>query len=131
VARVRTWHEFSMPAVRALMTSPVGGVARDMYRRGQNVRSRALVLAGADTGRLRTSIHVELVHGWGVVGVRVGSAVAYAVFHHEGHGPIVPRQPGGVLVFRPQGGGPLVFTRHVRPVEGTEFLRKALPAARD
>jgi hypothetical protein len=34
------------------------------------------------------------------------------------------------MVFRPRG-GPLVFTKKVRPVEGTSYLRRALPAARD
>jgi hypothetical protein len=33
-------------------------------------------------------------------------------------------------VFRPRGGR-LVFTKKVHAVEGTEYLRKALPAARD
>jgi hypothetical protein len=99
-----------------------------MYRRGQNVRSRALVLAGAETGRLRTSIHVERVQHGTVVGVRVGSNVAYALFHHEGHGPIRPVR-AAALVFKVR--GRWVFTKYVLPVEGTEYLRKALPAARD
>lgn len=60
----------------------------------------------------------------------MGSNVEYAAAHHQGHGTLVPRRPGGVMVFRPRG-GPLVFTKKVRPVEGTEYLRKALPAARD
>lgn len=117
-----------MPAVQAMMTSPTGGVARDMYRRGQNVRSRALRLAGVDTGRLRTSITVEMTHEGGVVGVRVGSAVVYAMWHHEGHGVIRPVR-AKVLVFHV--GGRWVFTKQARAVPGTEFLRKALPAARD
>lgn len=111
-----------------MMTSPTGGVARDMYRRGQNVRSRALRLAGVDTGRLRTSITVEMTHEGGVVGVRVGSIVAHATVHHEGHGIIRPVQ-AKVLVFNVR--GRWVFTKEVRAVPGTEYLRKALPAARD
>jgi phage gpG-like protein len=130
MARVNVRHSFDMGAVRVMQTNPVGGVARDMYRRGQNVRAEAQRLAGEDTGRLRASIHVEHVERNGVVGARVGSNVEYAAAHHEGHGALVPRRPGGVMVFRPRG-GPLVFTKKVRPVEGTEYLRKALPAARD
>jgi phage gpG-like protein len=110
------------------MASPSSGVARDMYRRGQNVRSRALRLAGVDTGRLRASIHVELTQHGGVVGARIGSTVAYAAFHHEGHGVIRPIR-AQVLVFHVR--GRWVFTKRVGPVEGTEYLRKALPAARD
>jgi hypothetical protein len=130
MAHVRVTHSFDMGALRVMQQNPAGGVARDMYRRGQRVRSRALQLAGEDTGRLRASIHVEHIERGGVVGARVGSNVEHAAFHHEGHGEIVPRRPGGMMVFRPRG-GPLVFTKKVRPVEGTEFLRRALPAARD
>ena len=110
-----------------MMSNPVGGVARDMYRRGQNVRSRALQLASSDTGRLRASIHVELVPGGGIVKARIGSNVAYAAFHHEGHGVIRPVR-AQVLVFHVR--GRWVFTKQVGPVEGTQFLRRALPAAR-
>jgi phage gpG-like protein len=111
-----------------MQASPASGVARDMYRRGQKVRSRALQLAGADTGRLRASIHVELTQHGGIVGARIGSNVAYAAFHHEGHGVIRPVR-AQVLVFHVQ--GRWVFTKQVRAVPGTEYLRRALPAARD
>jgi hypothetical protein len=111
-----------------MQTSPASGVARDMYRRGQNVRTRALRLAGVDTGRLRASIHVELTQHGGVVGARIGSNVAYAMVHHEGHGIIRPIR-AKVLVFHVR--GRWVFTKQVGPVEGNPFLRDALPAARD
>jgi hypothetical protein len=128
MARVRVRHEGPLVgAVRVLMTSPVGGVARDMYRRGQNVRTEAIRQAGSDTGRLRTSIHVEQVRRGDALVTRIGSNVEHAAVHHEGHGPIRPVQ-AQVLAFRT--GGRWVFTKHVRPVEGTEFLRKAVPAAR-
>jgi phage gpG-like protein len=110
------------------MRSPVGGVARDMYRRGQNVRSTALRLAGADTGRLRASIHVELTERGGVVGARIGSAVAYAAFHHEGHGVLRPVR-AEVMVFHVR--GRWVFTKRVDPVPPNRFLKDALPGARD
>jgi hypothetical protein len=84
MARVNVRHSFDMGAVRVMQTNPVGGVARDMYRRGQNVRAEAQRLAGEDTGRLRASIHVEHVERNGVVGARVGSNVEYAAAHHEG-----------------------------------------------
>jgi hypothetical protein len=127
MARVRVRHDFSVAAVQALMRNPAGGVARDMYRRGQYVRSRALQLVGANTGRLRTSIFVDLVPHNGVIAARVGSIVAYAMWHHEGHGIIRPVR-AKVLVFSIQ--GHWVFTKRVGPVEGTEYLRQALTAAR-
>jgi hypothetical protein len=129
MARVHVWHEGPfVGAVHVMMRSPISGVARDLYRRGQNVRTRAVQNAGSDSGRLRTSIHVEQVIRGDTLVTRVGSNVEHAAVHHTGHGPIVPRQPGGVLVFPVR--GRWVFTKHVRAVEGTEFLRKALPAAR-
>jgi hypothetical protein len=70
---------------------------------------------------------VQTPHG---VGARVGSNVEHAAVHHQGHGELVPRRPGGVMVFRPRGGR-LVFTKRVRAVEGTHYLKRALPAARD
>jgi hypothetical protein len=130
MAHVRVTHSFDMGAVRVMQQNPAGGVARDMYRRGQNVRAEAVRLAGSDTGRLRASIHVEQVRRGDAVGARIGSNVEYAATHHEGHGALVPRRPGGVMVVRVRG-RPLVFTKKVRPVEGTKYLRKALPAARD
>jgi hypothetical protein len=130
MAKVRITHNFDLGAIRILQHNPAGGVARDMYRRGQNVRSEAVRLAGSDTGRLRTSIHVEQIRTHEGVGARIGSNIEYAMPHHEGHGALVPKRPGGVMVFRPRGGR-LVFTKKVRPVEGTSYLKRALPAARD
>jgi hypothetical protein len=130
MAKVNTTHEFQYGTYYAWVADPASGVSRDMYRRGQNVRSAAMRLAGDDTGRLRTSLHVEIFQRGGVVGAKVGSNVEHAAYHHEGHDVITPRRPGGVLVFRVRG-GPIVFTKHVRAVEGTEYLRKALPAVRD
>jgi len=127
MARVNIRHEFNVGVIRVMQTNPASGVARDMYRRGQKVRSRALQLAGVDTGRLRASLHVELVQSGGVVAARVGSNVAYAYWHHEGHGPLRPVR-ARVMVFNAR--GKWVFTNYVRPVEGTEYLRRALPAAR-
>jgi hypothetical protein len=109
MARVRITHSFDVGAVQVMMRSPVDGVGRDMYRRGQNVRTRALRLAAADTGRLRASIHVELTEHGGVAVARLGSNVAYAAFHHEGHGPCgrsAPRswssRPGRYVARRPR-----------------------------
>jgi hypothetical protein len=81
-----------------------------------------------DTGRLRASIHVELTQHGGIVGARIGSNVAYAMVHHEGHGVIRPVR-ARVLVFHVQ--GRWVFTKRVGPVSGNPYLREALPAARD
>lgn len=56
---------------------------------------------------------------------RVGSNLDYALAVENGHGPIVPKKPGGVLRFPKKGGG-VVFTKRVRPVAAQPFLRPAL-----
>jgi hypothetical protein len=63
---------------------------------------QALLLAGADTGRLRASIHVELTQQGGTIAARIGSNVAYAYWHHEGHGPLRPVR-ARVMVFDTRG----------------------------
>jgi phage gpG-like protein len=128
MAQVNVRHEFDQGAIHYFMQDPRGGVARDMYRRGQQVRNRAIQLAGVDTGRLRASISIDLVPREGTLAVRVGTPVEYAGVHHEGHGAIRPVR-AKVLAF--QVGGRWIFTSYVRPVPGTEFIKKALPAARD
>jgi hypothetical protein len=110
------------------MTNPHGGVARDMYRRGQNVRSAAQRYVGVEHGRLKTSLHVEQVVRGDTLVTTVGSNVEHALIHHEGHDVIRPVR-AKMLAFNV--GGRWVFTKHVRAVEGTEYLRRALPAARD
>jgi len=127
MATVRVHHNFNVGVIRVMMANPAGGVTRDMYRRGQNVRSAAMRYVGDDTGRLKTSLHVELFHRGGVVGARVGSNVEYAMAHHEGHDEIVPVR-GKLLIFPVR--GRWIFTKRVRRVPGTEYLRRALPAAR-
>jgi hypothetical protein len=117
-------------AVNAMLRSPSGFVARDIMRRGHRVRTAAMPHIGVDTGRLRSSVTVELVMRGGVPCSKIGSKVNYARPHHDGHGWIYPKKPGGVLVFKPKGSATVVFATKVRPVAGTHFLTKGLPAAR-
>jgi hypothetical protein len=109
-----------------------GGVARDMERRGRNVQARARQLVGVDTGHLRSRIFVQLIPARGGPGwaARVYvDDVAYARFHHDGHGPIVPVR-ARVLAFTPRGSGQVIFRPRVRAVAGTRFLTRALAAGR-
>lgn len=117
-------------ALNALLRSPSGPVARELYRRGKRVEAAAKRLVGVDTGRLRASISTDLIARGGVPVARVGTRVRYGLVHHEGHGWIYPKRPGGRLVFRPKGSRTLVFATKVRPVPGTHYLTRALPAAR-
>lgn len=128
MARVRVTHDFQLGTLRVMQSNPAGGVARDMYRRGQNVRSAAMRYVGDDTGRLKSSIHVEQIVRDGAIGVRIGSNVEYAYAHHEGHYEIQPKYRD-LLIFAV--GGRWIFTKRVRPVQGTKYLSRALPAAKD
>jgi hypothetical protein len=100
MARSNVTHDFRPHALRAVVSNPRGGVARDMYRRGQNVRAEAIRRAGGRTGHLRGSITNDLVPRNGSWAARIASRLHYAGVHHEGHGPIRPRRAGGVLRFR-------------------------------
>lgn len=113
------------------------GVRSDMARRGRRVASAARQIVGKDTGRLAANIGSEtFTHGpsWGS---RVGSDLDYSLAHHSGTGvwgpsgqPIRPKR-GKFLVFVPKGQSKPVFARQVRGQQGTQYLRRALPAARD
>lgn len=144
VATVRTFQRLDRDAIRALLTSPQGGVARDLLRRGLRVESRAkLNLSGVggsgpkrvDTGRLRASINTSLGTRNGQPAVTVGTNVAYARYVHDGTGiygprrrPIRPRR-GKYLRFRPRGSRGYVYVREVRGMAPNPFLADALAAA--
>lgn len=76
------------PEIARILNSPEGPVARDLARRAIRVESQAKVNASGRpgprvrTGRLRSSIHWELVRGENGVGgtlfARIGSNVSYA-----------------------------------------------------
>lgn len=144
MARVSYTHRLDLPAVRALLTSPRGGVVRDLLRRGLRVESQAKRnLAGIggpkriDTGRLRASISTQVVFRSGEPAVIVGTNVKYARWVHDGTGLYGPRQAvirprrGKFLRFKPKGAHKFVYARKVRGMRPNPFLRNALPAARD
>jgi HK97 gp10 family phage protein len=74
-------HEHEM---RNLLSSPQGGVARDLMRRGRRVQTRAKELVRVDTGRLRSSITVTPVTVNGEFVVHIGTNVEYAGFLEGG-----------------------------------------------
>lgn len=115
-------------AINVMFSGPGSGVTRDMLRRGRRVRAVAIRLVGVDTGLLRASIEVDVVHKGGIAGVRIGSRLPYARLHHDGHGMIIPHR-AKMLSWQAKNGRQ-VFARRVGPVRGTHFLTRALPAAR-
>lgn len=122
----------NQPALSRLLESPDGGVGRELFRRGLRVQSRARQLCPVDSGRLRSSISVEMTSNRGRLGCRVGTNVKYARAVHDGTGiygpksrPIRPTH-GAVLVFTPRGASTPVFASSVRGQPAVPFLMEAL-----
>jgi hypothetical protein len=123
-------------ALRRLLNGSQSGVSRDIFRRGNRVLTAAKRLCPVDTGRLRSSITLEIVLINGAPVARIGTVVNYARFVHDGTGiygssgaPIRPKK-GRWLVFTPKGQSSPVFAKSVRGMRGVPFLRDALPAAK-
>lgn len=130
MAKVTVTHRPNPGAIYRTLGARNGGVAQDMYRRGLRVQARARQLVGVDTGYLRAHIQVEMVRSAnGLWAAKIGANVAYARYHHDGHGWIYPVR-ARVLAFTPKGSNRVIFRPRVRPVAGTHFLTRALPAAR-
>jgi len=146
VAKVTTFQRINLAGIRTLLTSPAGGVVKDLMRRGLRVESAAkrnisgLGNSGprrVDTGRARASITTSLVSRGGQPAVVVGSNVEYIRYIHDGTGIYGPRRrpirPHGhqFLRFRPKGGRRYVYAKQVKGMRPNPFLLKALPAAKD
>ena len=145
MATVKITHRLDLAAVHRLLTSPRGPVARDLLVRGIRVQSQARKnlagMAGAgpkriNTGRLRSSIAVQLLSRRGGLVCRIGSNVHYALYVHEGTGVYGPRHrpirpvTKRYLRFKPRGSREFVFARQVRGMKPNKYLVRALPAAR-
>lgn len=144
MAQARYSQRLDPSAIRQLLTSPSGGVARDLLRRGFRVETQAKRnISGSggpkrvDTGRARAAIHTQLVTRNGAPAVIVACNVAYARLIHDGtglYGPlhryITPKRAKR-LRFRPRGSRRYVYARRVRGMEPNPFLANALRAARD
>lgn len=145
MASVHTTFKLDPAAIRELLNSPQGPVARDLLRRGQRVINRAKQNLSSnpkrvDTGRLRADVHGELLSRSGQLVYRVGTGLKYAVYVHEGTGIYGPRgmpiRPVSrkVLRWKARGGksgkGGFVFSKTSRGMQPNPFLKNALPAAR-
>jgi hypothetical protein len=109
-----------------LLHSPAEGPHREVASVTRKTSAIAKATVPVDTGRLKNT-HTESVtdEGARLVG-RVAATAEYAIYVHEGHGVIRPKN-AKVLAFRV--GGQLVFARQVRPVDGRPWLVNALKAA--
>lgn len=146
-------HQLHPQAIQALLASPQGGLAKDLFTRGLRVQAAARrFISGSgpghpkrvDTGQLRNSVSVQLVSVDGLPAVRVGTKLGYARWVHDGtgvygprHAPIRPRQ-AKVLVFKSKQFGAKkgkfrgkVVVRQVKGIPGNPFLRDALKFAKN
>lgn len=138
-AKVRVIHHAQELAI--LLSSPSGGVAKDLFRRGVNVQNRAKKNLERnprriDTGNLRSDIHVQLLSLGGKPAVRVGFNLFYGVFVHDGTGiygpkgtPITPRV-STYLRWKTKKGG-WMYAKSVKGMRPNPFLKDAVVAARD
>lgn len=118
-----SWNDNGFQAIHALVdegTAKAAGRVRD--RAKLNIRSAGLI----DTGAMMQSVVSEKVtDSAGVITYRVSARVPYAVYQHEGTGPIVPRT-AKVLRFTPKGGKTPIFRPRSKGVTGVPFLTAAL-----
>lgn len=118
--------QIDQQALNHFLKSPGGDVGKSILRIGNRVKSEAQALCPVDTGRLRSSISLVVGHtAGGELDVTIGTNVEYAMWVHEGRGPVYAR-PGGVLRWEPKGGGAPIFRRSAGPARAQPFLTDAM-----
>lgn len=123
-----------------ILTSPQGGVYKDMFRRCVNVQTKAKKNLERppkriDTGRLRSDIHVQMLIVGGKPIGRVGFNVFYGLYVHDGTGvfgpkgaPITPKK-GKYLRWRAKNGA-FTYAKKVLGMRPNPFLKDAVGAAK-
>ena len=87
-----------------LTTSPNGPVGKDLAKRGEKIRALAVRQVGKNTGRLASSIRVQMSLDAQGLNVRIGSSHRLALLHHNGSRPHLIRAKGlGVMRFTSRG----------------------------
>lgn len=116
--------------VNAVLRGPFGLVYRDVQRRGTAVQNRAQQLVPVRTGRLKTSITLEMSTGGDSPTATIGTNMEYARAVHDGRREVRPVNKK-VLAWRSgkTGRGKLIFSTKSRSTTGQPFLTKALEAA--
>lgn len=127
--------------LQAIISSPGGGVYKDMFRRATNVQTRAkrnleMPPRRVDTGMLRSDIHVQMLQVSKSFVARVGFNLRYGLFVHEGTGiygptgsPIVPKS-AKMLRWKTRQ-GIVHYAASVKGMRPNAFLKKAVGAAKD
>lgn len=118
--------------LRAFTRAGGGPVIADITRRGTNVQTRAKALVRKRTRKLERSIVKRVtIEARGPV-VYVVTDLPYAPWEHDGTRPHLIR-PRIRKALRFPVGGTVVFSQlvHHPGTQGSHFLLRALPAARD
>ena len=104
---------FREPEIERLLHSTSGTVGRHIDLLGKLVVIAAKGQVGTRTGALKASIHSRVDRGLHGPEAKIGSALKYALLHHQGTKPhlILPKRPGGMLRF--SSGGRMIYTRKV------------------
>lgn len=132
---VSTTYNLDRAALNEAMRGPQGPVWMDIRNRGTAVQNRAKAIVPVrkegrgmtPKGRLKNSIALEMTLEGGNPTAVIGTTVEYAIYVHEGRGPVRPRTRK-TLRFIGRG-GQVVFAKQVRGVAARPFLKNALPAA--
>ena len=87
-----------------MLNNPSGEVGRYLAKKGRIVQAAARAQVGVRTGALRASIHMRHLRDSRGQYVKIGSALNYALLHHEGSKPhlIVPNR-ATILKFATRG----------------------------
>jgi len=150
---VHVTHVFNEAQFQFIVHSPLGGVAKDLIKRGKKVETRAKQNLGGSTGSgprrintglLRASITSQLVTRRNELAVRIGTNVYYARWVHDGTGIYGPHKvkitpkTARALVFRSKIYGAKhgkwagkVVVRSVKGMRGNPFLADAIGAFND
>lgn len=132
-------HKVDVTALNAILASPSGAVAKDLFRRGKKVEAAAKRNLERDprrinNGTLRSSINTRLITVGGQLAVQVGTNLYYAIYVHNGTGIYGPKgtviRPLTAKALRWRGKGGYVFATYVKGMKPNPFLKDALIAAK-
>lgn len=111
-------------ALAHVLGSPSGMTGQYMYRKAIQTQNAAKAFCPVKTGRLRSSITVNLrSHGASGVEFEVGTNVEYAIYVHDGRGPV---RPVHARVLRWESDGEIIFRPYAGPAAAQPFLKRAL-----
>jgi hypothetical protein len=133
-------HHYRPATMHAILASPHGGLAKNMFLRATKVQALAKKNLQRPpqrvrSGHLRASIVITPFFFKGYPGFRIGSGLNYARYVHDGTGIYGPHhqliEPKTAKALRWQGNaGEFVFAKHVKGIPPNPFLRDALAATK-